>query len=161
MIIDVPKISPDGSEYEGEEPGEVLELENDPFARAAGPVRYWLTAQKLGSEVVVQGRLSVDIKLLCGRCGDFFSTTLVVSSFLHAYEISDGVDSIDLNPDLREDILLEMPGYPKCTWEGEGVCPFSGVNLAELRLPETHATDDRWAALDGLEKPAAVKKKKK
>lgn len=161
MIIEVPKISPDGSDYEGEEPAEVLELENDRFAHAAGPVRYTLNARRLGSEVVVQGKLSTELKLLCGRCGDFFSTTLVVSSFLHAYEISEGVEAIDLNPDIREDVLLEIPGYPKCAWDGVGVCPFSGVNVAALHLSESPATDNRWAALDGLKKPAAVQKKTK
>ena len=81
MKIEVHKISPEGSSFAGEEPGEVLELEHDSFARAAGPVRYELLALVVGKEVIVQGRLFAPLRVLCGRCGDFFSTTLEVSSF--------------------------------------------------------------------------------
>lgn len=159
MKIEIPKISPDGSSYSGEEPPEVLELEQDKYARADGPVRYELEARKVGHEIIVTGRLEAPIKLLCGRCGDFYSTTLVVSSFLRAHEFSDGQEELDLTEDIREDVLLELPSYPRCSWQGEGVCPFSGVNVSVLKLSETPATDDRWAALDGL-KPVQAKKKK-
>lgn len=158
MKIDIPKISPDGSTYEGEDPPEVLDLEQDKFARAAGPVRYSLFAQKVAHELIVTGRIWAPVKLLCGRCGDFFSTTLEVSSFLRAYEFSDGQEELDLTPDIREDVLLELPAYPRCSWQGEGVCPFSGVNVSKLKLPDVPQADDRWAALDVL-KPKPVKKK--
>ncbi len=158
MKIEIAKISPDGSPFVGDEPAEILDLEGDKFAHADGPVSYELDVRKLGSELIVKGRLSAPVKLLCGRCGDFFSTTLEVSSFLHAYEISVGQEELDLAPDIREDVLLELPAFPKCSWQGEGVCPFSGVDVSELKLPEVTTTDDRWTALDGL-KPGPEKKK--
>jgi len=161
MKIEIPKIAPEGSTYEDEEPGEILELEQDKFAQAAGPVKYALFAQRLGHEVIVKGTIHAPVKLLCGRCGGFFSTILEVSSFLRGYEISDGQEEIDLTPDIREDILLELPAYPRCSWQGEGVCPFSGVNVSDLKLPEAPAVDDRWDALDGLKPKPASKKHKK
>ena len=160
MIIEVPKVPPEGTEYVGEEPPELLDLEKDPFARADGPIRYELFAEKVGSELVVTGRLEAPVKLSCGRCGDFFSTTLEVSSFLHAYEISEGTETVDLSADIREDVLLELPAYPKCSWQGEGVCPFSGVNVAGLKLVEVLPEDNRWSVLDGLSPKPAKKKKK-
>lgn len=161
MKIEIPKIAPDGSSYDGEEPPEVLELEQDRFARAEGPVRYALVARKVGHEVIVTGSIQVPVKLLCGRCGGFFSTTLEVSSFLRAYEISEGQEEIDLTPDIREDVLLDLPAYPRCSWQGEGVCPFSGVNVSELTLPEAPAVDDRWEVLDRLDPSSRAGKKGK
>ena len=159
--IEIGKISPDGSRYEGEEPGEILELENDKFAHAGEPVRYDFEARKVGHEVIVTGRVVAPVKLLCGRCGEFFSTSLEVSSFLHAYEFSEGQEDLDLTADIREDVLLELPAYPKCSWQGEGVCPFSGVNVSNLKPPDAPRADDRWAALDGLKPPPEKKKKTK
>lgn len=159
MKIEISKISEDGSFYEGEEPAEILELEQDKYARAAGPIRYALEARRVGHEVVVTGRLEVPVNLLCGRCAEFYSTTLEVSSFLRAHEFSDGQEELDLTEDIREDVLLELPSYPRCSWMGEGVCPLSGVNVSVLKLSEKPATDNRWAALDVL-KPAEAKKKK-
>jgi uncharacterized metal-binding protein YceD (DUF177 family) len=158
MKIQVAKISPEGSRYEGEEPPEILDLESDKFAHADGPVRYEFDALKVGSEIVVRGRVVAPVKLLCGRCGDFFSTTLEVSSFLRGYEFSEGQEELDLTPDIREDVLLELPAFPKCSWQGEGICPFSGVDVSKLKLPEVPAVDNRWAALDGL-RPEPVNKK--
>ena len=150
MKIDVPKIPPEGTAYEGEDPGEILELEQDKFARADGPVTYSFFVQKVAREVVVTGRVTAPLKLLCGRCGDFFSTTLVISSFLRAYEFSEGLAVIDVTADIREDILLELPAFPKCSWEGDGVCPFSGVDVSKLKVPEVPEVDNRWNALDSV-----------
>ena len=151
MIIEVARISEDGSTYEGEEPGAILELEKDKFAHADGPVRYRIEARIVSREVVVRGRLSADVSLLCGRCGGFFSTTIEVSSFLRAFSISEGTETLDLTADFREDILLELPSYPACSWGGEsGVCPHSGVNLDDRKGQEQPGGDNRWDALDQL-----------
>ena len=109
MIIEIPKISPDGSRYVGEDPGSVLDLEKDKFAHQDGPISYDLFAYVSSHELIVKGTLSAKISLRCGRCAGFFSTTLAVSSFLHAYPISEGVDQVDLTEDIREDILVEIP----------------------------------------------------
>ena len=151
MIIEIPKISPDGSTYRGEEPGEMLDLVGDKFAHADGPVSYDLFVYFAAQELIVQGRLEAPVKVLCCRCAGFYSTKLVVSSFLRGYPITDGLETLDITGDIREDILLELPSYPRCGYEGEGVCPHSGVNLAELKLEEPPRMDDPWGALDHLE----------
>ena len=84
LVISVQKVSPDGSRYEGEEEGVMLDLEGDKFARPDGPVRYDLFVQLTSAELIVSGKLQAQMTLLCGRCGGFFSTTLGVSAFLRA-----------------------------------------------------------------------------
>lgn len=156
MIIDVPKIPPEGTTFTGEDPAEILDLAQDKYLQPDGPVRYALFAQHVGSEVVVQGRIDTRLKMLCGRCAGFFARDVENVEFVHSYEVTAATETLDLSADIREDVLLALPAYPKCTWQGEGVCPFSGVNLGDLIIPETPVEDQRWAALDGLvpaEKP--------
>ena len=153
MIIEIPKLSPEGSTFIGEDPGDILELASDHFVHADGPVSYDLFAYVSSNELIVKGKLSVPVKMLCGRCAEFFSTILVVSSFLHAYPISEGVDQVDLTADIREDILVEVPSYPSCSWQGTGVCPFSGVNLEEMKLNEELPPGNAWSVLDKLNRP--------
>lgn len=160
MIIDIPKIPPEGTNFDGEELPEILALEDDKFAKAGGVIRYSFFVNKIGSELIVQGTVEAPIQLLCGRCGGFFSTSVSIPSFLHTYEITEVQETVDVTPDIREDILLELPSYPKCPWAGRGVCPHSGVDLRELKIPENNAGDDRWGALDGLKPPADGRKKK-
>lgn len=152
MIIDIPKLSPEGSTFTGELPASILQLDEDKFAHPDGPVTYDLFVYLVSSELIVKGRLEAPVKLLCGRCGGFFSTNLIVSSFLRGYPVSEGVDKVDITDDLREDLVLEIPSYPKCAYEGTGVCPFSGVNLDEMTVKEPPPVESPWSALDKLKK---------
>lgn len=151
MKIDIPKLSPEGSTYTGELPETLLGLDQDKFARGAGPIQYELFAYLVSHELIVKGTIQAPISLLCGRCAGFFSTFLVVSSFLRAYPITDGVDSVDLTEDIREDVLLEIPNYPVCSWEGSGVCPHSGIDLDEMKVKEVAPDNTPWSALDNLD----------
>jgi len=148
MKIEVAKVSPAGSVYEGEEAGSALGLEEDPFARAAGPVRYRLEAQVVSGQLVVRGEVRSTVALLCVRCGEFFSTSVKVSSFLRAYPSVKAGDVVDVSSDIREDVLLELPSYAVCSWEGDGVCPYSGINVREMPWGHGPPGDDRWDALD-------------
>lgn len=152
MIIDIPKISPEGSALVEELPESVLDLEGDRFAHAGGPVHVDLFAYPVSHELIVKGTITAPVRLLCSKCGGFFSTSLAVSSFLRAYPITDGLEKLDISEDIREDVLLEIPSYPRCTWEGEGTCPFSGVNLDELKLEEPPPPETPWGALDDFKR---------
>lgn len=150
MIIDIPKLREEGEWFEGDEPASVLELEGDPSVRTAGDVHYRLFVQPVSGKLVVKGDLAVPLSIVCGRCAEFFSTTLADSSFLRAYEISGGVETVDVTPDIREDILLSLPTFPLCSSDCRGLCPQCGKNLnqgnCKCRPPEGR----RWGALDGL-----------
>jgi uncharacterized protein len=151
MIIEVPKVSPDGSRYEGDEPASILELEGQKLIRADSSIHYDLFASKVSGELVVKGTLSVTLSVECIRCTEFFSTTLRDLSFLRAYEIPEGVETVDLTADIREDILLDLPAYPVCKPDCKGLCPQCGKNLnggdCACRPPEGN---DRWNALDRI-----------
>ncbi|HMO50776.1 MAG TPA: hypothetical protein PKE26_08490 [Kiritimatiellia bacterium] len=150
MIIEIPKVPPEGATYTAELPPEILELENDKFAHADGPVRCDFFIYPVSHELIVKGTVEAPVRLLCGRCGGFFSTIIQVSSFLRAYPISEGMEKLDISEDIREDVVIEIPSYPRCAWDGAGTCPFSGVNLDELTLNETPPPDNPWGALDRL-----------
>jgi uncharacterized protein len=154
MIIEVSKVSPEGSHYEGEEPAEALDLGQEKHVRVASPIRYKLFAEVVKSELVVMGSLEADFSLECGRCVEFFSTTVCVPSFLRAYEIPEIGESVDVGPDLREDILLELDPYPLCSLECKGLCPQCGKNLNQGPCSCPPKEDPRpWGGLDDLKLP--------
>ena len=56
--------------------------------------------------------------------------------------------SIDLDPVLREQILLALPGYPICRDGCKGLCAVCGTNLNEKECGcDRHVPDPRWAGL--------------
>ena len=137
LLIDVALLKPEGETFEGEV--DIIDLDEE-FVKPFGGVRYSLTAQLFGSELLVRGRLEQDFDLVCSRCGRDFDTTVKVDDFTVSVEVSENQQEADLTADARESIILTLPTYPVC----DEACP--GIE----QKPARPATDDRWAALDGL-----------
>jgi uncharacterized protein len=60
-------------------------------------------------------------------------------------------DLIDLEPVIRDDVVLDLPFQPLCTPDCSGLCPTCGARLDDD--PGHHhdaAVDPRWAALGAL-----------
>jgi len=152
MKILVARIPEEGSHYEGSDPGEIMGIVGDPFLRVADDVRYDLYAQCVSEELVVRGTLSVELDLKCTRCAEFFSTTVTVSDFLRAYSASKDVDSVDIAADMREELLLHIPGFPVCGEGCKGLCAQCGADLNKGSCScGSGERPNPWTALDSLD----------
>lgn len=114
--------------------------------------------------VLVSGVATVPLAGECGRCLESVDDTLTVDlQELFAYPESDtGSDDdedlarmegdlLDLEPVLRDAVVLALPLTPLCREDCGGLCVECGERLDDL--PEDHAhgaPDPRWAALQGL-----------
>jgi uncharacterized protein len=114
--------------------------------------------------VLVSGVATMPLTGECGRCLEPVSDTLTVDlQELFAYpESGAGEDDdedlarmegdlLDLEPVLRDAVVLALPLTPLCRPDCGGLCAECGERLDDL--PEDHghgATDIRWAALQGL-----------
>ena len=136
LLIDVARLDPDGDELSGEV--DIIDLDEE-FVRPFGGVRYRLTAQVIGSELLVRGHLEQDFTLVCSRCGRDFDDTVKVDDFLTSVEVDEKTQEVDLTAEARECIILTLPTYPVC----DEACP--GIEQ-KTEMPE----DDRWGALDQL-----------
>jgi len=152
MKIMVARIPEEGSSYDGSDPGAVMELAGDPFVKVEGDVQYTLQAQCISEELIVCGALSVDLGLKCTRCSEFFSTTVTDSDFLRAYSASREIDSVDITPDMREDLLLHIPAFPVCSEGCKGLCTQCGADLNKGSCDcEAGERPSPWSALDNLD----------
>lgn len=151
MIIHIPKISEAGSVYDGELPRSLLDLEDDRFIRPQGDIKYHLRAEIVSDQVIVQGWLETGLDLLCVACADFFSTKVRISSFLRACTICPGLETIDLSDDIREEILLAVPYYPRGERDENDRCKECGRAASELRMtPPPEPSTGVWDSLNGL-----------
>ncbi len=58
---------------------------------------------------------------------------------------------IDLDPIVREQVLLALPGYPVCSEGCKGLCSVCGGNLNERDCGcDRHVPDPRWAGLKNI-----------
>jgi len=138
LVIDASRVAPEGDSLEGEV--ECVDLDEE-LVKSFGGVRYALSAQVFGSELLVRGRIEQDFDLVCCRCGKDFDDTVKVDDFTASFEIPEGSPEVDVTDELRQSIILALPSYPVC----DENCP--GVER-KAEMP----SDDRWGALDSLRK---------
>ena len=63
-------------------------------------------------------------------------------------------DRLDLEPMLRDEVVLALPIAPLCTPDCPGLCPTCGTRLAEAGPDHRHDDlDPRWAVLERLASP--------
>jgi uncharacterized protein len=112
--------------------------------------------------VLVTGTAAADFDGECARCLDPLGERVTVEfTELFAYPDSatdtttddDEVfrlvdDLVDLEPVVRDAIVLALPAAPLCTPECRGLCPDCGGRWADLGPDHRHETiDPRWAAV--------------
>jgi uncharacterized metal-binding protein YceD (DUF177 family) len=152
VTIEISKILPDGSPYDGEEAFEILGLADDRSIQTKSPLKYDFFAQIVSEKLIIQGRIQTELTVECSRCTQFFSTIVADSSFLRDYELSGGQDLVDITDDIREGILLGFPSYFVCKPDCKGLCPFCGKNLDENSCDcAAPALDMRWTELNKLD----------
>ena len=149
MKINVKRIPVDGERLAGTEPGAIMELD-EPDVSFRQPVEYELLAQLQGRALLVTGRLRTQAALHCSRCLQPFAQPLAVTQFVAHRELA-GEDFVDLTPQIREDILLELPQRALCRPECKGLCPVCGKDLNEGACGCQVSTESlQWHALDQL-----------
>lgn len=124
-----------------------------------------LRMESVSEGVLVSGTVTAQLSGECGRCLRPISDTVDVAvQELYAYPDSttdqtteeDEVgrlqgDLIDLEPAVRDAVVLALPNNPLCRADCPGLCPECGVPRDELPADHEHRrVDPRWAALDGL-----------
>jgi uncharacterized protein len=126
------------------------------------PVELDLRLESVVEGVLVSGSVTVEVRGECVRClGDISDELEIDIQELYVYpgvELDDDLasrlegDLIDLEPLLRDEVVLDLPFQPLCRDDCSGLCVECGANLNndpghrhEARL------DPRWETLRGLE----------
>ncbi len=114
--------------------------------------------------VLVTGELSVPVVGSCARCLEPVEDTLeldVQELFAYAGSTTEATseedevrrvegDAIDLEPLVRDTVVLSLPLSPVCTEDCRGLCVECGQRLDDLPADHAHeVVDPRWAGLAG------------
>ncbi|MCB1272809.1 MAG: DUF177 domain-containing protein [Leucobacter sp.] len=107
--------------------------------------------------ILVSAHVDTTMHAECGRCLEPFTAPLEVDfQELFAYTPSEadeyGVhgDHVNLEPPLRDAVVLALPFQPVCRPDCPGLDPETGQLRDAEAAAEARAVDPRWAALAGL-----------
>lgn len=144
--------------------------------RAGGPAHVDARLDKYERRIRLKGQARVKVGAACGRClvpvdvevpvdfdlalvpadeyqdpdGEAGDSGQVGGSFDPEAADEDTYEGkvIDLDPIVREQILLALPSYPVCRETCKGLCTVCGTNLNEKECGcDRHVPDPRWAGL--------------
>jgi uncharacterized protein len=133
--------------------------------REGAPLAVDVRLESVTEGVLVTGTVTGRLEGQCGRCLDPVSEDLVVDLVeLFAYPRSAteqtseedevprlGGDYLDIEPVVRDAIVLALPWTPLCRPDCAGLCPDCGQRLDDLPPEHAHEQlDPRWAALAAL-----------
>ena len=142
------------------------------LARVApgSPIDLDLRLESVLEGVLVSGAADLVVTAECARCLDPLDWEETVDlSELFAYPSTDARgavveegadendplptlddDCIDLEPTLRDAVVLELPLAPLCRDDCAGLCAECGIRIDENPGHRHDRTDPRWAALSAL-----------
>ncbi len=148
----------------------------------AGPIEFRalqgntisLKARRLGLDVTIESSFTLRLAPECAACAREFKMDVVVAFALNLKPkprkkkvLADDVelssqeldeffyegDAINLEEIFREQVLLALPMYPRCTPECQGLCPSCGANLNQGNCGcDRGDLDPRLAVLQTLNK---------
>jgi uncharacterized protein len=156
----------------GRRPGSMRTLELSPPAPAdlgtellgvpeGSPVSLELRLEAVMEGVLASGMARASLAGECARCLEPFDDEIDVEfQELYVYPESDAEEDeagrldgelLDLEPAIRDAVVLALPFQPVCQADCEGLCPECGTRLLD---DPGHAHDEdadpRWAALSTL-----------
>jgi uncharacterized protein len=136
------------------------------------PIDLDLRLESVLEGVLVSGSADLEVTAECSRCLDPFDWQQEIDlTELFRYPSTDarGVvvetdeaddplpvlkdDTLDLEPVLRDAVVLDLPLAPLCSEDCLGLCSECGVRLADHPQHSHETTDPRWAALSALTEP--------
>lgn len=158
MKVHLRQIPVEGLHIEGDDSTVDLAVEGE-YLKVLSPVNYSLDVGLSDGGLFATGQLGVDFERECVSCLEKFTYPMRLEDFALQMELP-GTETVDLTPLVREDILLALPQYPHCDWDGRKVCkgPLKFKSKARpAKASEPPSTGPAvWEELDKLK----VKKRK-
>jgi len=127
--ININQIPTEGLILEEEVVPSALSLETE-IVKFHGPIKIKALITKITNALTVKLALGAKIRMNCSRCLGEFEVNLQKNLRLN-YQASKSEPIIDLDPDIREEIILDYPMKPLCNPNCKGLCQSCGKNLNE------------------------------
>jgi uncharacterized protein len=108
---------------------QVLDLDTE-IVKFRGPIRAKAGVWRIADVIMAQLSLTAVMYAQCSRCLGEFETDLRKVVTLN-FSTEDLGKVLDLDPEIREEIMLDYPLKPLCKEDCKGLCARCGKNLNE------------------------------
>jgi len=127
MKINTTQIFPEGFILRQDIDPVHLDIETE-IIKFNGPLRVTAQVSKITNAITVELLLEGLMQITCARCLEDFNHNLE-KRLTFVYEAKKNNPVIDLDPQIREEMIINYPLKPLCKDDCKGLCPKCGNNL--------------------------------
>ena len=127
MKIFVKDIGPNGLNLDEHLDPTTLDLNNQDF-KCVSPIDVKAKVERIGDTILAKTQAKGTFAFVCSRCLESLERELKEDFYLD-YKIDKTIKFIDLNDDIRQEMILAFPAVVLCSQECKGLCPGCGANL--------------------------------
>jgi uncharacterized protein len=131
MKFDVNRIPDEGMVVREEIKASELELDTE-VIKFNGPIKAQARVSRITNVVTVHLDLEAKACGICCRCLNDFETDFSKKIDLN-YPVEELSSVIDLDPDIREELILDYPINPLCKADCRGLCAKCGKDLNDAK----------------------------
>lgn len=128
MKIRVKDIKPAGLEVVEAIPLEIFELSGQDGVCFLGPLTATANANRVDNSVLVKVHMHGRHKSPCCRCLEMVEEDWD-RDFVLDYPVGCDTESIELEDDIRQEVILNLPQRILCRTDCQGICPLCGAEL--------------------------------
>src|SRR3989338_4583689 len=128
MKISIKDIRPEGMEVSGHIPAETIGLTRDDPGYFAAPLDVQAKVNRVSDTVLAKTRVQGKCRSVCARCLAEIERDWN-GNFLFDFAVDKQTESVELDEDIRQEVLLNLPPRVLCKEDCKGICPHCGVDL--------------------------------
>jgi len=128
MKINIRQIKPVGIELTQTFPADFAGLTGEDDARFITPIKVKAEVSRAADEIIAGITAASRYESFCGRCLQEVKRDWE-ASFLVAFDIDGKTEFIEMDEDIRQELVLNLPLRILCREDCRGLCVDCGVNL--------------------------------
>ncbi len=132
MKIHIKDIRPEGLELDATLEPQATGLTEKDSLYFVAPLNITAKAQRFEDTVIVETHLEGKISSICSRCLCDVEKDWI-KDFTLDFPIARNAEYIDMDEDLRQEIILNLPMRVLCGGQCKGICSKCGINLNEKK----------------------------
>ena len=128
MRINIRDIRSEGLELSEKKTPEEMGLDTEEYIKFKDPILIKAFAEKINDTVLVKMHLEGGFETLCARCLESIANPWIKDLLLD-FAIDKTTEFIELDDDIRQEMILNVPAKILCKEECKGLCAGCGANL--------------------------------
>ena len=128
MKIAIKDIQPEGSEVSGHIPVATIGLTRDDPGYFIAPLEVRAKVNRVNNTVLAKTKVHGKYRSACARCLAEIERDWN-GNFLFDFAVEKQTEAVELDEDIRQEVLLNLPPRVLCKEDCQGICPGCGADL--------------------------------